>query len=402
MQSLTGKITGSALTAAEWNELPQEVQNIITAWGQSLSTGDLDQAGKGMAAYAAASQFYTGGGGPVNYTATKLSGIQAPPDYFTGMVVRFRPSATNTGAATVNVDSLGQKDIKKEDGTALIAGEMDTDRDAWLVYDGTNFLLSNWSATATPVTPVTPQGHLSGLVTSRVSDSVFQIIAGSARNLADDTTLILPSTFTKSITAGTGWTAGSGGDARPTGVSLTSNAPYHMFVIHEISSGDVDIGMDTSISAANLLADSGYDNFRRVGDFRLDGTSDIINYRQVGDYFARYSDFAGVAWTGTSQVFDNDDLFVPNDFRVLVTLSVTYFQTGGGFGWIYPGDNSRNASATSHNFGDNDGDHTSGHTVLTSATGTIDIDTDTTANAGSRLNTDGYWDRRGQDGVEPT
>jgi hypothetical protein len=157
VEDLNDKITGNTLTADEWNQIPSEIQNVIQAFIPALSGGDLDQLGKSVAAYAAAGNFYTGGGAADVYTATKLSGIQAPPDYFTGMLVRFRAPAANTGAATVNVAALGIKNIKREDGSALNADDIVTTRDAWMSYDGTDFLLTNWSSDdITPVAAADP------------------------------------------------------------------------------------------------------------------------------------------------------------------------------------------------------------------------------------------------------
>ena len=135
MQDLNGKITGNSLLAVEWNEVPSELQNIIEAWGQNLSSGDLNQLGKGIAAYAAASTFYTGGGTANAHTATKIAGIQAPPDYFDGMIIRFRPTNANTAAATVNVDSLGIKSIVRENGDILGPNNIVTTNDCICRYD---------------------------------------------------------------------------------------------------------------------------------------------------------------------------------------------------------------------------------------------------------------------------
>ncbi len=150
MQDLNDKVITNTLTAVEWNEVPSEIQNIIeaTLYNQSLSSGDLNQLGKGVAGYAASGTFYTGSGTANAHIATKLTGMQAPPNYGDGMIVRFRPSNANTAGATINVDSLGVKTIKKEDGTVLSAGDLDTAKDAWLRYDGTDFLLSNWASTS--------------------------------------------------------------------------------------------------------------------------------------------------------------------------------------------------------------------------------------------------------------
>lgn len=404
MQDLDNKAVNGNLSNLEWNGRAGEVEQTVEAWATLTGVAGDDQLGQAISAYAAAGQFYTCTGPADVYVATVLTGIQAPPAYVIGMTVRMRPSAANTGASTINVATLGVKNIIREDGTILTANQIDTDRDATLVYDGTDFLLSNWSAISAADTIITPAGHLSGCVTSRVDDDTFQVTAGSVRNLADDTTLILGSTFTKNIDA-SGFVAGSGNNGRPTGVSLTANTPYHMFIIRKTSTGAVDIGIDTSLVATNLLSDSGFDTFRRVGTFRLDGTSDIINYKQNGDYFARYSDFAGVQFTGTTGTFDDDDLFIPNDVRVIVNITMHYSTSSiNSFGWLIPGDApARTASTTSHNFGGATLDSDTHHlTVMSSPIGEIDFDLTISADGPSSMNTQGYWDRRGKDGQEPT
>jgi hypothetical protein len=63
--------------------------------------------------------------------------------YSTGMIVVFTPANDNTGAATINIDSLGAKSIVKEDGKALVSGDLQASTAHVLVYDGTNFVVLN-------------------------------------------------------------------------------------------------------------------------------------------------------------------------------------------------------------------------------------------------------------------
>lgn len=63
--------------------------------------------------------------------------------YVAGMYVIFTPAAANTGAATLNIDGLGAKSIKKGNGAALVAYDLLTTVPALCVYDGTNFNLIN-------------------------------------------------------------------------------------------------------------------------------------------------------------------------------------------------------------------------------------------------------------------
>jgi len=54
-----------------------------------------------------------------------------------GMQVVFKASAANTGACTINVDSLGVKSIKRHDGTDPVAGDIGTNKITELRYNST-------------------------------------------------------------------------------------------------------------------------------------------------------------------------------------------------------------------------------------------------------------------------
>lgn len=63
--------------------------------------------------------------------------------YSTGMTVIFTPANNTTGAATININSLGAKSIVRGDGTALESGDLQASTAHVLVYDGTNFVVLN-------------------------------------------------------------------------------------------------------------------------------------------------------------------------------------------------------------------------------------------------------------------
>lgn len=116
MQSLNGKTTGDSLTAAEWNQVPSELQNLITSIGISLSGGDLTQITKAITGYVATGDFYTTTGSADAYVLSPLSGYPGPSAYYNGMRVRFIPNVANTGAAvTVNVNGLGLRNVVRQD-----------------------------------------------------------------------------------------------------------------------------------------------------------------------------------------------------------------------------------------------------------------------------------------------
>lgn len=62
-----------------------------------------------------------------------------PAAYVEGLRLVVKIASTNTGAATINVNALGNKSIKRPDGTALQAGDLTAGNVIDLVYDGINF-----------------------------------------------------------------------------------------------------------------------------------------------------------------------------------------------------------------------------------------------------------------------
>lgn len=125
MQDLNDKITGGTLTAAEWNEVPSEIQNVIEALGITLSPGDLNQLGKGVAGYVANGNFYTDSGAANAYALTQIGSKQTLTGYTNGAAFEFIAGNDNTGgAATVNVAGLGVKNITLPNGSNPTAGQI--------------------------------------------------------------------------------------------------------------------------------------------------------------------------------------------------------------------------------------------------------------------------------------
>lgn len=136
-----GKVNGDTLQAADWNQIAC-INNAITSTDQPPSDADLTQLAKAMAQYGSGN-FYSDSGAANAYVLAPIGSMKSPADYFEGMEIRFRAGNSNTGAATVNVNGLGVKNIKKADGsTDPIAGDISTTYDTVARYDGTVFRLS--------------------------------------------------------------------------------------------------------------------------------------------------------------------------------------------------------------------------------------------------------------------
>ena len=137
MLDLNDKVTGGSLSASEWNQVPSEIQNVIEDTGQVLSGGDLSQLGKGIANYSANGYFYTDSGAADAHVLSVIGIKQAPTAYADGFTAVFRAGNDNTGATTVNVETLGVKNIFY-DGAALVGGEIVSGDLISIVYDNAN------------------------------------------------------------------------------------------------------------------------------------------------------------------------------------------------------------------------------------------------------------------------
>jgi hypothetical protein len=77
--------------------------------------------------------------------ADTITGTMSPTlaAYATGQMFYFVAAGANTGAVTINIDSLGAKSITRDGTTALAAGDIQSGEVCVIVYDGTQFQLVN-------------------------------------------------------------------------------------------------------------------------------------------------------------------------------------------------------------------------------------------------------------------
>ena len=98
------------------------------------------------------------------YAITLSPAISA---YTTGMIINFKANTQNTGAATLNVNGLGAKSIKKSVSTDLSTADILANQLVSVIYDGTNFQMNSLLATGGGVTSVaTGVGLTGGTITS--------------------------------------------------------------------------------------------------------------------------------------------------------------------------------------------------------------------------------------------
>lgn len=190
MQDLNDKVTGGTLTAAEWNQVPSEIQNVIEGLGISLSAGDLNQLGKAIAGYVANGTFYLDSGAADAYVLTTIGSKQNATVYTTGFNIQFIAGNANTGASTVNVGGLGVKSLKPSVGT-LGADDISAGVLVEAFFDGTDFIIID---AAISLHSLTRRYRLGAAVKTTDGSLWRSVIAANLNNdpLTDDGTKWLP------------------------------------------------------------------------------------------------------------------------------------------------------------------------------------------------------------------
>lgn len=146
ISSTTHNNTMSDIATALSDSLAKDGQTTPTA---NLPMGGYAHTGVGDATartqYAKVSQIQDGGyvtlssvSGTNTITATCAPAITA---YAAGQFFTFVSAGANTGAVTLNINSLGAKAVTKEGTTALAAGEIASGAVVCVEYDGTRFQL---------------------------------------------------------------------------------------------------------------------------------------------------------------------------------------------------------------------------------------------------------------------
>ena len=112
-------------------------------WPENMApSGVNDSARENMAAIA---RLYADINGTLDTTGSANTYLLAPnvtyAAYARGDMFRIEINVTNTGASTLNVSSLGAKNILKANGDALLAGDLVAGGVYDVVYDGTQFRL---------------------------------------------------------------------------------------------------------------------------------------------------------------------------------------------------------------------------------------------------------------------
>ena len=106
-------IQGDKLTAAELNVLRRDIAKMSGDYGVTAGSGN-------------------------NYTLTLDGSITS---YSAGMIIKFRADRANSGASTININSIGEVPLRTNRGRELRSATLLADSYYEAIYDGTSFIL---------------------------------------------------------------------------------------------------------------------------------------------------------------------------------------------------------------------------------------------------------------------
>lgn len=220
--------------------------------------------------------YVTGGAGTDTYTGS-ANPVFTATAHLAGALIRYVVPNTNTGAATLNLNTTGAVGIKKYKDQALVAGDLKSGQVADLVYDGSTYQLQ--SPVGNPVIVAAISGAAKNLV----------LKAAAASGVDDDLSIAAD---------GVVMGDGNGNFVAPTSVALTLNptgsgangfdsgAPttttwYYVWAIYNPTTG-ATAALGSASSTAPTMP-SGYTYKGLLGEWYFETTTNPRGTVRYGD-----------------------------------------------------------------------------------------------------------------------
>jgi hypothetical protein len=351
-------VTGTVISSTTFNTLTSDLATALSTTvckdGQQAITANITMSGFKLTNLAAATAvadaprtsqvqnsgftYLTGTAGTNTITA---SATPTPAAYAAGQSFEFVPAVTNTGATTLNVSSLGAKNVFAN-GAACVGGELVASVPCRVFYDGTQFNIigqnrilagepSN-SLHAVPARDVL--GWITGLTYANNSGDAtndIDIATGAAIDSTGAYVMRLASALTKRLDAS--WVVGTNQGGILSGSA--ANVDYNIWLIARSDTGVVDVGFETTANATPTLPTS-YDKYRKIGWFKRVGGTIVAfhTYELEGGGLELSWDTptldVNLANTLTTSR-RTDAVKVPLDFSVIALLSINMTDASSGF-----------------------------------------------------------------------
>lgn len=211
----------------------------------------------------------------------------APSAYAAGQKYTFKADVANTGAATLNVNSLGAVTIKKNVSEDLATGDIVIDQMVTVTHDGTNFQLHKPTLRLTPTTQVYTSSD-TWTRPSGLSYAVVEVVGGGGGGgsasegaagggggggYSKETLTASELGSTEAVTVGAGGAGSSNGNGSAGGTSS-----FGTLLQATGGSGSTEGGGSSTIGAAGGVGSGGDINIAGGGG----GTGDIWSNNGIG------------------------------------------------------------------------------------------------------------------------
>ena len=218
------------------------------------------------------SQIYAEDSGSTDTYVITLSPV--PTAYVTGMVVNFKANTKNTGACSLNVNSLGAIALKTNGDEALNNDDIQANQLVSVIYDGTNFQIIGTTGQLFP----------SGSSGQYFKPNLTKISSGSEVGTGantDETTIVNDTLLANSLdVSGMGIEVVCAGTTGANGDTKRIKAKFGTTII--IDSGVLVLNdKDWRISYELVRKVAGTQ--KAIGRFEYDGASPIVTYTTVSE-----------------------------------------------------------------------------------------------------------------------
>ena len=187
----------------------EEVKSLLKEFNQTVDTAttDIATAQTDITAQKTGSYHYVVTTGSADAYVAATPALAA---YAAGNLIVMKANFTNTGAATINLNGLGAKSIKKNDGaTALSANDIVSGQIVVLRYDGTNFQMLSPVGTPATAAFTSKTVYLSGTSSAAIGTSSTSVVDFDTHQYTIDANFLTNTTgYRFSCAVDTSWTVG--------------------------------------------------------------------------------------------------------------------------------------------------------------------------------------------------
>ena len=132
---VVAKVNGSYHTALEVNQVVDELENVITSSGITLSASAVNQAARAAGHYSGGWSHCTVSNLDYNNIQLAMSGVfLAPSVLFDGLMVRFKVLGANTGVVTLKLANLASKPLRWRNATTGIPMSVDEFQSGYYIF----------------------------------------------------------------------------------------------------------------------------------------------------------------------------------------------------------------------------------------------------------------------------